>query len=71
MPQPIPYLAFNGNCADAMRVGQDTSRTQAAQRAGLILHEWVRSATQFGAASFLEEPKYFVPIPVCLVSVVC
>ena len=19
MPQPIPYLAFNGNCADAMR----------------------------------------------------
>jgi Helicase conserved C-terminal domain len=61
--------ALARNCADAMRVGQDTSRTQAAQRAGLILHEWVRSVTQFGAASFLEEPKYFVPIPVCLVSV--
>jgi hypothetical protein len=57
--------ALAGNCADS----QDTSRTQAAKRAGLILHEWVRSATQFGAASFLEEPKYFVPIPVCLVSV--
>jgi hypothetical protein len=59
--------ALAGNCADS----QDPSRTQAAQRAGSILHAWVRSATQFGAAEFLEEPKYFVPIPVCLVSVVC
>jgi superfamily II DNA or RNA helicase len=49
---------------------QDALLPQAAKQAGLILQEWVRSATQFGAASFLEEPKYFVPIPVCLVSVV-
>jgi hypothetical protein len=59
--------ALAGKCADS----QGTSRTQEAKRAGLILHEWVRSATRFGAATFLEEPKYFVPIPVCLVCVVC
>jgi len=57
--------AIAGNCVDS----QDTSHTQAAQRAGSTLHEWVKSATQFGAASFLEKPKYFVPIPVCLVAV--
>jgi superfamily II DNA or RNA helicase len=59
--------ALAGNCSDS----QDTSRTQDAQRAGLILQQWVRAATRFGAATFLEEPKYFVPIPVCLVCVVC
>jgi superfamily II DNA or RNA helicase len=57
--------ALAGNCSDS----QDASHTQAAQQAGQLLQAWVRSATQFGAASFLEEPKYFVPIPVCLVSV--
>lgn len=58
--------ALAGNCEDS----RDTSRTQAAQLAGSILYNWVKSSTQFGAAAFLEEPKYFVPIPVCLVSVV-
>jgi len=58
--------ALAGNCEDS----QDITCTQAAQRAGLILRNWVISVTQFGASAFLEEPKYFVPIPVCLVSVV-
>ena len=58
--------AVAGNCEES----EDTSYVLAAKRAGSVLHDWVTSVTQFGAASFLEEPKYFVPIPVCLVRVV-
>lgn len=57
--------AIAGGCMDS----QDPSRTEAAQRAGRLLQAWVESATHFGPASFLDEAKYFVPIPVCLVSV--
>lgn len=57
--------ALEGNCQDS----DDASHIIAANRAGSILRDWVTSATKFGAASFLEEPKYFVPIPVCLVHV--
>jgi superfamily II DNA or RNA helicase len=58
--------AIARNCADS----QDPARIKAAKQAGQHIQAWVRSATRFGAASFLEEAKYFVPIPVCLISIV-
>ncbi len=48
----------------------DFGQRDAAQKAGALLRAWVESVTQFGAASFLDEEKYFVPIPVALVSIV-
>jgi superfamily II DNA or RNA helicase len=45
----------------------DRSEIDAAKRAGAIIQSWVESVTLFGAASFLDEEKYFVPIPVALV----
>ena len=58
--------ALAGNCEDF----QDASRIEEAKQAGLILQNWIKKTTHFGSAAFLEEPKYFVPIPVCLVRVV-
>lgn len=58
--------ALAEQCADL----QDAAHIQAARHAGEILQAWVQSVTRFGAASFLEEAKYFVPIPVTLVSIV-
>jgi hypothetical protein len=49
---------------------EDSRQIQNAKRAGAMLQEWIESVTRFGAESFLEEAKYFVPIPVALVSVV-
>ena len=43
---------------------------QSAKIAGEILQAWTEAVTRFGAASFLEEEKYFVPIPVALVQIV-
>jgi superfamily II DNA or RNA helicase len=37
--------------------------------AGAILRDWVGSVTKFGQASFLAESRFFLPIPVALVSV--
>ncbi len=37
--------------------------------AGTILKTWVESISKFGAESFLDEAKYFVPIPVALVRI--
>lgn len=44
-------------------------QVEAAQNAGACLQVWIESVTQFGAASFLDEEKYFVPIPIALVSI--
>ncbi len=41
----------------------------AARDAGLKLKGWLQSVTKFGATTFLEEAKYFVPIPVALVRI--
>jgi hypothetical protein len=40
-----------------------------ARKAGKIFKSWIEDVTRFGAASFLEEAKYFVPIPVALVRI--
>ena len=48
----------------------DGSTVEAARNAGTGLQAWVESVTKFGAQSFLDEAKYFVPIPVALVSIV-
>ena len=48
----------------------DDSRIESAQKAGLMLQAWIESVTRFGAASFLEQDKYFVPMPVALMSIV-
>lgn len=47
----------------------DQAEAQAARNAGKMLKVWIESVTKFGAASFLEEAKYFVPIPVALVRI--
>ncbi len=44
--------------------------SQAAKDAGRLFRGWIESVTRFGAASFLEAERYFVPVPVALVSVV-
>jgi len=48
----------------------DHRQIETAQKVGTMLQVWIESVTQFGAASFLEERKYFVPIPVALVRIV-
>ncbi len=45
----------------------NSSQIESAKKAGALLQHWIESVTRFGAASFLEEEKYFVPIPVALV----
>ncbi len=40
------------------------------RKVGNMLKSWVESQIRFGAASFLEEAKYFLPIPVALVRVI-
>ena len=35
----------------------------------VCLAGWLESVTKFGAASFLEAAKYFVPVPVALVQI--
>ena len=49
---------------------EDGSKIESAKKAGAMLQRWIESVTQFGAASFLDQQKYFVPIPVALVSIV-
>lgn len=41
----------------------------ASREAGTRLRAWLESVTKFGAASFLEAAKYFVPVPVALIQV--
>jgi hypothetical protein len=48
----------------------DRSQIENARKVGAKLREWIESVTQFGAASFLDEQEYFVPIPVSLVNIV-
>jgi len=48
----------------------DPIQIESAKKAGALLQLWIESVTRFGAASFLDEQKYFVPIPVALVSIV-
>ena len=55
---------------DTLSGVDDLSQIATAKKAGAMLRGWVESVTQFGAASFLEKEKYFVPIPVALVSIV-
>ena len=54
---------------DGIRALDDDDQIETAQKAGIVLQKWVESVTRFGAASFLEAEKYFVPIPVALMSV--
>ena len=49
---------------------EDRILIETAKRAGVTLKGWIESVTRFGAASFLDEERYFVPIPVALVSIV-
>jgi hypothetical protein len=57
-------------CEGVLSGVDDVKQIAAAQKAGIMLQSWIESVTQFGAASFLEKEKYFVPIPVALVSIV-
>lgn len=45
-------------------------QVESARRAGVKLRAWIESVTQFGAASFIDKEKYFVPIPVALVNII-
>ena len=47
--------------------GADGEKVEEAKQVGKLLRDWVESVTKFGAASFTEAEKYFVPIPVALV----
>ena len=47
----------------------DTAALAAAREAGVKMGAWLESVTKFGAASFLEAKKYFVPVPVALVQI--
>ncbi|MDB5334911.1 MAG: hypothetical protein JWN70_530 [Planctomycetaceae bacterium] len=49
--------------------GANLDDKHAAGRAGIQIQTWLDSSTRFGAASFLEEEKFFVPIPVALIAV--
>lgn len=62
----IEHYAINEDF-DGMGNADDRN---AASKAGSQLQRWLDSVTKFGAASFLEEEKYFVPVPVALVAVV-
>jgi len=44
----------------------DPTVVAVASEAGTRLRAWLESVTKFGAASFLEAAKYFVPVPVAL-----
>ena len=51
----------------------DASRREASDRANLMataIRDWLAEETQLGAASFLEEDKFFAPVPIALVCVV-
>ncbi|HZZ44509.1 MAG TPA: DEAD/DEAH box helicase [Tepidisphaeraceae bacterium] len=54
--------AFNGTT--------DISQITAARNAGMRFLIWIESVSRFGAESFLDEEKYFVPIPVALIRIV-
>ncbi len=58
--------AIEANCTGLA----NNSDKETAARAGKMLRVWVASVTKFGASSFLEAEKYFVPMPVALVRVV-
>ncbi len=55
--------------AGALSGIDDSAEWESAKKAGAILKGWVESVTKFGAATFLEEARYFVPIPVALVRI--
>jgi len=57
--------ALESKCSDL----EDASQLNSAKHAGAILQTWLQSETKFGQATFLEEAKYFAPIPVALVSI--
>ena len=62
-------------CAEKYALADHDSDTrspaqiQAAKEAGVQIQKWVESVTRLGAATFLEEAKYFVPIPIALVHI--
>ena len=58
-------FALAGCCSDVT----DAAAIQAARDAGVALRAWAEGETKFGAASFLDEEKYFIPIPVALVRI--
>jgi hypothetical protein len=57
--------AVEGKCIEQY----DKSQIDAATHAGSRVRTWLQSVTKFGVAKFLEPAKYFVPIPVALVSI--
>ena len=55
--------------ADGCSGESDGARIDEAKVVGKLLRGWIESATKFGAATFLEAEKYFVPMPVTLVRI--
>lgn len=64
--QAAEKYALSAGCSGV----SNPERIAEAKRAGFLLRAWIESVTRFGAASFTEVEKYFVPIPVALVSVI-
>jgi hypothetical protein len=63
-------LAISENgCKDWDDGDQDQELIQSAKKAGLILNQWIENKTKFGDAALGQLPQYFIPVPVCLVSI--
>ena len=63
-------MAPNFGLTGAFSGLDNDDQIESACEAGSMLQVWIESVTRFGATSFLDEAKYFVPIPVALVSIV-
>ena len=59
----LEKIAINGTL-DGL---DDIAQIESSKKAGKHLQLWIESITRFGAESFLDEQKYFVPIPVALI----